>query len=94
MFFVVLSAVSLVLLVLSIGFCARSDRKRILAERALRLCQESMMRGAAVEKVRTRSASPAADEFHLRLLTHNGPIRLTVEQFQVGREREEREASK
>lgn len=91
MFFVVLSLVLVALLILVTFHAGNIDRDRVKAERALRLCQESMMRGAAVERVRTRSTSPASDEWHYRILTHNGALRLTAEQFQVAREREIRE---
>ena len=94
MFFVVLSIVLLVLLVIVIAFAAKFDRDCINAERALRLCQEAMMRGSSVERIRSNSTSPAADEWHYRILTHNGAIRLTSEQFEVGRQREIRESSK
>lgn len=56
MFFVVYSIVLTALFILAIAFAARADRGRILAERALRLCQESMMRGSSI--LRHRRPNP------------------------------------
>ena len=56
MFFVVLSIVLLALLVLVILHAGNIDRDRVKAERALRLCQESMMRGSSI--LRHRRPNP------------------------------------